>query len=253
MLAQIASIQLFWAAEDSQEYVEQINVISLVYWGVMVMCSTYSCTLHMNRYVVHDISVPLLLTGDVPVGLDQEQHLELSRKLARRFNQGFGVLFPEPEPLFSESPKIMSLADPDRKMSKSLGARHYIGLFKDAQSIRSKVRAAVTDCGILPTETELSPGVANLVQILKACGKQAEASAFLQDYQAGRRQYSELKEAVAAALVELTTGLRAKREGVRCNAAKVKAQIREMSEMARKIAGKTLREVRARVGLPERT
>ena len=69
MLAQIVSIQLFWAAEDSQEYVEQINVISLVYWGVMVMCSTYSCTLHMNRKLREaPISLILLLINRIRKG-----------------------------------------------------------------------------------------------------------------------------------------------------------------------------------------
>jgi tryptophanyl-tRNA synthetase len=189
----------------------------------------------------------------VPVGKDQEQHLELSRDLARRFNSQFGVdFFPEPEALFTETPKLMSLVDPTKKMSKSAGERHYIGLFEDEQSIRSKIKSAVTDSGDLPPGAEMSPGVVNLFEILKACGKTEEATALLKDYHAGKRQYRELKEVVANALVELTSGLRARREEILKDAASVNVRVRAMTDKARGIAGATLREVRGIIGLPER-
>src|SRR5262249_35614127 len=122
----------------------------------------------------------------VPVGKDQEQHLELARALARRFNEQYDVeFFPEPQPLFTESPRIMSLTDPVRKMSKSAGAGH-VGLFEEEESVRAKVRAAVTDSGPLPPGTDMGSGVANLFAILKACGKREAAAALLKDYQAGR-------------------------------------------------------------------
>ncbi|MDQ2920289.1 MAG: tryptophan--tRNA ligase, partial [Acidobacteriota bacterium] len=166
----------------------------------------------------------------VPVGKDQEQHLELSRDLARRFNSQFAVdLFPEPAALFTETPKLMSLVDPTKKMSKSAGERHYIGLFEDEQSIRAKIKSAVTDSGDLPPGAEMSPGVVNLFEILKACGKTEEAAALLKDYHAGKRQYRELKEVVANALVELTSGLRARREEITKDAARVNVKVRDMS------------------------
>jgi len=188
----------------------------------------------------------------VPVGKDQEQHLELSRTLARRFNSQFGVIFPEPRPLFTETPKIMSLADPDKKMSKSLGARHYIGLFEAEQSIRDKIKSAVTDSGDLPPGTEMSPGVANLFEILGACGKHAEASALMSDYNSGKRQYSELKAAVATALVELTGRLRQRRDEILSDAPAAKVKLLEMTEKAREIARENIRKVRTVVGLPVR-
>jgi tryptophanyl-tRNA synthetase len=189
----------------------------------------------------------------VPVGKDQEQHLELSRDLARRFNSQFGVdFFPEPAALFTETPKIMSLLDPTKKMSKSAGERHYIKLFEDEQSIRSKIKSAVTDSGDIPAGAEMSPGVANLLEILKACGKTEEAAALLKDYQAGKRQYREFKEVVANALVELTSGLRARREEILKDAAGVKTKIEKMTEKARVITSANLKEVRSIVGLPGR-
>ena len=81
----------------------------------------------------------------VPVGKDQVQHLELSRNIAVRFNKQFGEFFPEPEPLLTEVQKLASLADPTKKMSKSLGEKHYIGLFEEEAKIVKKVKSAVTD------------------------------------------------------------------------------------------------------------
>ena len=203
-------------------------------------------------------SYPVLQAADilvyraqfVPVGKDQEQHLELSRELARRFNNQFGVdFFPEPAPLFTETPKVMSLADPTRKMSKSFGERHYIRLFEDEPSIRNKIKSAVTDSGETP-EGQMSPGVANLFELLKASGKTDEASALLNDYEAGKLQYRVLKETVADAIVELTSKLKTRRQEIAADSETVAAQVREMSDKARAIAGETMKEVRQIIGLP---
>jgi len=203
--------------------------------------------------VLQAADILVYCADSVPVGKDQEQHLELSRDLARRFNGQFGVdFFPEPAVLFTETPKIMSLVDPGKKMSKSAGERHYIQLFEEEQSIRSKIKSAVTDSGDLPPGAEMSPGVVNLFEILKACGKTEEAAALLKEYNTGKRQYRELKEVVANALVELTSGLRARRDEITKDVPAVNAKIREMSERAREIAGANLKEVRSLVGLPER-
>ena len=202
-------------------------------------------------------SYPVLQAADilvyraqfVPVGKDQEQHLELSRELARRFNNQFGAdFFPEPAPLFTETPKVMSLADPTKKMSKSLGERHYIGLFDDEQSIRGKVKSAVTDSGETP-EGQMSPGVANLFELLKASGKTDQASGLLKDYETGKLQYRVLKETVADAIVELTSKLKARRQEIAADSETVNSQVREMSDKARAIAGDTMKEVRRMIGL----
>lgn len=205
-------------------------------------------------------SYPVLQAADilvyraqyVPVGKDQEQHLELSRELARRFNNQFGVdFFPEPAPLFTETPKVMSLADPTRKMSKSAGERHHIGLFEDEQGVRNKVKSAVTDSGET-LEGQMSPGVANLFELLKACGKTEPAAQLLKEYSAGKLQYRVLKEVVADALVELTSRMRRRREEIAADPASVNAKVQEMSDKARGIAANTMKEVREIIGLPPR-
>jgi tryptophanyl-tRNA synthetase len=188
----------------------------------------------------------------VPVGRDQKQHLELTRDIAQRFNTQFGQYFPLPDVLFTDTPKIQSLSDPTKKMSKQFGPKNYVGLFEDDDSIRAKVRAAVTDTGVLPPGTEMSEGVENLFGILRACGAKDQAEALLAEYKAGNRKYAPLKAAVADALVEFTRPLRGRREELLKDPAKAIATTREMTARARETARETLREVRALAGLPVR-
>lgn len=186
----------------------------------------------------------------VPVGKDQEQHLELSRNIAQRFNQQFGrEYFPLPEPLFTHTPKILSPADPTRKMSKSLGEKHYINLFGEEAQIRKQIRSAVTDTGNTPAG-EMSPGVANLFEILRACGQIDAYNALMADYRGGTLRYSDLKETVADALSALVTALRERLHHLQADKKHVKAQIEASSAAIRERARQTLREVREIVGLP---
>lgn len=180
----------------------------------------------------------------VPVGKDQEQHLELTRNIAQRFNQNYGEIFPEPKPLFTPTPKILSLADPTKKMSKSLGPKHYVGLFEDEASVRKKVRSAVTDSG-----DGTSPGVDNLFAILRCCGRDDVAAALEAERAAATLKYSALKDAAADALVELTSRLRARREEMLKDTDSVKRMIGESSARARELAEAAMKEVRPAVGM----
>jgi tryptophanyl-tRNA synthetase len=186
----------------------------------------------------------------VPVGKDQEQHLELSRNIANRFNNKHGEYFKEPKALFTEVPKLLSLADPSKKMSKSLGDQHVVRLFEDEPSIRKKVKSAVTDVG--PTTDMMSPGVANLFELLKACDKMDDHASLMNDYNAGTLKYSQLKEKVADALVGLSEQFIARKAGLTRSGKQIEEQVYSMSEQAGKIAKETLREVREMTGLPKR-
>jgi len=187
----------------------------------------------------------------VPVGKDQEQHLELSRNIAQRFNNRFGEFFPIPATKLTETPKIMSTADPNKKMSSSLGEKHFIGLFEDENSIHNKIKTAVTDTGpnVDNTKDEMSLGVGNLFTILNACGKNEEADTLLKEYKNGNLKYVNLKDAVATALVELTKPLLEKRKEITESEDDLRKKMKNMSEKARIIAGETMRGVRERVGL----
>ncbi|MFN0016523.1 MAG: tryptophan--tRNA ligase [Saprospiraceae bacterium] len=186
----------------------------------------------------------------VPVGKDQEQHLELSRNIAQRFNHQFGKeYFRHPEPLFTETPKILSLADPSRKMSKSLGEKHYVNLFGEEDRIRKQIKSAVTDTGDTPAG-EMSAGVTNLFEILRACGQTDAHNALMTDHQNGSLRYSDLKETVANAVAALTSAFRERLHTLQGDKKAVKTQIQDSSAVIRKRAQQTLKEVREIVGLP---
>jgi len=182
----------------------------------------------------------------VPVGQDQKQHLELTRNVAERFNSRFGEYFPVPEPLFTEIPKLASPADPAKKMSKSLGDKHCIYVFEEEASLRKKVKTHVTDSGDTP-EGEISAGIQNLFNLMKACGQHAAVEGFARDYSEKALRYGDLKNAVADALLAHLAPIRARRGELAHT--DVDALIRTHSAKARDLAADTMREVKKLVGL----
>lgn len=182
----------------------------------------------------------------VPVGKDQEQHLELSRNIAQRFNNQVGKeYFVLPEPLFTETPKIMSTADPSRKMSKSAGEKHYINVFADEARLRKQIQSAVTDVGA----GEMGPGVANLFELLKAARNMEAYRSLRQDFEQGTLKYSDLKQTVADTLVALNQPFLEKKKMLQSDKKALKAQIKESSARIRQKATQTLREVKELAGL----
>ena len=183
--------------------------------------------------------------GRVPVGEDQLQHLELTREIARRFNQRFGATFPEPAPILNRTARVLSLADPARKMSKSLGAKHYLGLFEDESSIRRKIQAAVTDLG--GAGAELSAGVENLFRILAETAPPAEHERLERALKDGTLRYAGLKEAVADHLVAALRPLHERRATLA--PAFAHGVLEQGAARARDIARSTLVEARHRIGI----
>lgn len=203
------------------------------------------------------LDYPVLQTADiliykadfVPVGKDQEQHLELARDIAHRFNTQVGKeYFVMPEPLYTETPKIRSTADPARKMSKSAGEKHYINVFADEATIRRQIKSAVTDSGDTPAGT-MAEGVANLFELIKACGWTDDHARLMDAYRAESLKYVDLKQVAADALVQLTQGFIERKKEINADKRRLKEQVRQSSAEIRKIAQETLREVKDLTGL----
>jgi tryptophanyl-tRNA synthetase len=203
------------------------------------------------------LDYPVLQTADiliykadfVPVGKDQEQHLELARDIAHRFNTQVGKeYFVMPEPLYTETPKIRSTADPARKMSKSAGEKHYINVFADEATIRRQIKSAVTDSGETPAGT-MAEGVANLFELIKACGWTDDHARLMDAYRVESLKYVDLKQVAADALVQLTQGFIERKKEINADKRKLKDQVRQSSAEIRKIAQETLREVKDLTGL----
>jgi tryptophanyl-tRNA synthetase len=182
----------------------------------------------------------------VPVGEDQLQHLELSREIARRFNQRYGDTFPEPEAALTKAPRVMALNEPTRKMSKSIPGS-FISLSDDEATIRKKIGRAVTDAG--PDATEMSPGVRNLFTLLEECGSPDVLQQFQRAYADGALRYSELKPAVADAVVAALAPIRARREELVRHPELVRTALDSGAQRASALARQTMEEVRRKIGL----
>ena len=110
----------------------------------------------------------LYKTNLVPVGEDQLQHIEITRAIAKKFNNAFGQTFAIPEPLINkEAKRIMGLDDPAKKMSKSAeNPNNYIALLDSPETIKEKIKTAVTDSGSeIKYDTENKPAISNLLLI----------------------------------------------------------------------------------------
>ncbi|GAA5224978.1 tryptophan--tRNA ligase [Membranihabitans marinus] len=185
----------------------------------------------------------------VPVGKDQEQHLELSRNIAQRFNYQFGVeYFKLPQPLFTETPKIQSLANPLKKMSKSLGEKHFINIFGDEKRIRKQINSAVTDTGE-NTSGEMSPGVSNLFQILWSTNGIDSHQQLMAAYQNGGLSYKDLKEEVANNLMVFLESSRERYKEINSEKRRYRDMVKASTDVIRKKAQSTLKDVRAITGI----
>ncbi|MFH1098885.1 MAG: tryptophan--tRNA ligase [Candidatus Uhrbacteria bacterium] len=192
----------------------------------------------------------------VPVGHDQLQHIELTNDIAQWFNNRFGETFPTIKPILTPSARVMSLKDPTKKMSKSLGGDHCLFLDDPPEEVERKLRSAVTDTGPsnphdsrLTTHDFISPGVQTLFEILEAFGDAGELARFRAAHDAGIIKYSELKPAVAKAFSTYFINFRKRKADILANPASVDAALTRGAEAARTIARATLDRVHNAVGI----
>ncbi|OIN91484.1 tryptophan--tRNA ligase [Candidatus Collierbacteria bacterium CG1_02_44_10] len=187
----------------------------------------------------------LLYKGSlVPVGEDQVQHVELTRDVARKFNKTFGRLFPETKPILTKTARVMSPADPTKKMSKSLGEKHYIALTDDEGAIRKKIRSAVTDTN----GNADSPGIRNLFAILEALDNSV-AQGFQDEQKRGTLKYSDLKDVASNTIISHLKPFQERRRKLAQEPERVGEILIAGAKRARKIAQQTMDEVREKIGV----
>ncbi|MFH1366828.1 MAG: tryptophan--tRNA ligase [Patescibacteria group bacterium] len=186
----------------------------------------------------------LLYKADaVPVGEDQVQHVELTRQIARFFNSRFGQYFKMPEALLSKTPRVMSLNDPARKMSKSLGEKSYVALTDEPEIIRQKIMSAVT----ATSGGGQSAGVKNLFLLLRNFSDPKVFMRFEKEEEERKIKYSELKEQLASDIAVYFADFREKFKKITDN--EVIKILENGAAKARPIAQKTLQEVKQKMGL----
>ncbi len=196
---------------------------------------------------------PVLMAADIilydakfiPVGEDQLQHLELARTVARKFNARFGDTFIEPKGSLTQTPRVMNLKHPDKKMSKS-DPEGCLFLDDSPEEIRQKLARAVTDSGTeISYDAEQKPGLANLLEIYGAfAGKDPGAVAVSFE----GKKYSELKASLAELIAEHFSKFRVTKKKLLANPASLRRILAAGSKKASTVAAKKMTEVKKRVG-----
>ena len=191
------------------------------------------------------------LATHVPVGDDQKQHLELSRDIAQKFNNDFGVeFFPQPEPLiYGSATRVMSLRDGSKKMSKSDPSDFSrILLTDDDDTISAKIKKAKSDSELIPRsmeELQSKPECLNLINILSATTNQS-IDQVLSSYTG--KEYSSLKKDLADSLVQMISPIRNEINNLLNNQDELNVILAEGTEKAAAIANPIIEEVYKIVG-----
>ena len=185
----------------------------------------------------------------VPVGKDQEQHLELTRRFARRFNSFYGVeYFPEPTNFdFGGEPVKVPGLDGSGKMGKSEG--NCIYLLDDEKTLRKKVMRAVTDEGPKEPNSPISEPIQNLFTLLKLVATPDKVQYFIDAYNNCSIRYGDLKKELAEDILKITTPIRERIIDIQNNDEYLAKVVKMGAEKARENASKTLRDVREMMGI----
>jgi len=202
------------------------------------------------------LNYPLLMAADillyktdlVPVGKDQEQHVELAREITRRFNKMFGEVFKEPKALLSKSgQKIMSLQNPKKKMSKTDNPRGCIEVFDTPEEIQKKIMASVTDPGkTIKYDPKRKPGISNLLLIYSLFSEKPIKEVEKQFKNAG---YEKFKKSLAKLLINSLEPFQKKQKELLKREVYIREILDQGAERAKIIAQSTMEEVRKKMGL----
>lgn len=206
---------------------------------------------HPENVTMALLNYPVLMAADilaykaelVPVGIDQEPHIEVAREIARRFNQDFGTDFPEPQRFATQGEYIPSLTG-EGKMSKSVDGS-FINLTDDLETIRKKVRS-------VPTATyaggEKSGGVKTLFEFLKLFDN-SSFDKFNSEFENGTLKFVELKDHIAEVIFAELAGFQTKRAELENNPEYVDSVIEQGAKKAQTATRITLNDVKEKMGL----
>lgn len=209
-----------------------------------------------NRVNAGLLTYPTLMAADilihkatkVPVGKDQEQHLEMTRRFARRFNSVYGVeLFPEPASYnFGQASIKVPGLDGSGKMGKSEGNCLY--LCDEEKVLRKKVMRAVTDEGPQTPCSAKSEPIENLFTLLRIVSTPDVVAYFEEQYNNCSIRYGDLKKQLAEDILKTTTPIRERIIDIRSNDEYLRRVVKQGAERARESAARTLDEVRRVMG-----
>jgi tryptophanyl-tRNA synthetase len=232
----------------------------LAYKGELEKTTTFKDKVrqHPDNINAGLLTYPVLQTADillhralyVPVGKDQEQHLEMARNFANRFNHRYGDVFPEPQAFNygSELVKVPSL-DGTGKMSKSENQYATLYLSDDDELIRKKVMKAKTDAGPVATDSPKPDYIENIFQLMRLVSAQDTLEKFEHDYNSCNIRYGDMKKQLGDDMVKFITPIRQKAEAIRNDEKYLREIMETGAEKARKSARATMELVREAIGL----
>lgn len=198
------------------------------------------------------LNYPVLMAADilaykadsVPVGIDQEPHLEVAREIARRFNQDYGTNFPEPVRFKTAGEYVPSLTG-EGKMSKSVEGS-YINLTDDLETIKSKIAKIPTDEG---KGVEIKGGVKSLFDFVELFQGKDEREKLEAQYKGDGVRYGDIKNALSEAIFNELKPIQEKRKEFENNPELIDRIISEGNRKAREVASETVKEVKEKMGL----
>lgn len=209
---------------------------------------------HPDNVTMALLNYPLLMAADiliykaglVPVGIDQEPHLEVAREVARRMNADFGTDFPEPKRFATKGEYVPSLLG-EGKMSKSVEGS-FINITDDLETMKRRLSAAPTDGGTGSIETmpQSVQNILQLVDLFQGVEKRKEYEAM---YTSTGIRYGDLKKSLANAIFAELEPMQQKRRELEANPDYVNGVIKQGAERARAIAQQTVLEVKQKMGL----
>lgn len=241
---------------DSFEKIEQQKALTIMHnVAVNTAMDTYRRFVlePLNKVGVGLFDYPVLMAADillygtqvVPVGEDQKQHVELARDLAKRFNQKFGETFTVPQVhIREEGMRVMGLDDPTKKMSKSAASEYnYIALTDDADTVRRKIKKAVTDSGSEIVYRDDKPALKNLINIY--CSFAGVTPQEVEKKFAGKG-YGDFKTELAEVVIGFLVPFQARLEEL--SDEKVLAILHSGREKVERLAAEKMAEVKKKVG-----
>lgn len=225
----IARMQHLPTYKDKVKQYPENNTIALLYYPVLMAAD-----------------ILLYKAGLVPVGIDQEPHLEIAREVAGKFNERFGLNFPEPQRFATAGEYVPSLTG-EGKMSKSIEGS-FINLTDTLEEIKAKLSKAPTDSGAGDSVPE-NGGVAALLKFVELFQGRERRKAYEKQYTGEGVKYGDLKAGLAEAIFAELKPIQQKRKELEADREKLDRIIREGVEKAGVVAAETLAEVKEAMGL----
>ncbi len=232
----------------------------LAYKGELEKTATFKDKVRLQPENVNAglLTYPVLMSADilihrakyVPVGKDQEQHLEITRNFAQRFNHRYGDLFPEPTAFnFGEDLVKIPGLDGAGKMSKSENQFATLYLADDDDLIRKKVMKAKTDAGPTEPGSEMPDYINNLFQLMRLVSEEGTTAKFMDDFSKASIRYGDMKKQLAEDMVRFIAPIREKATAIYQDRDYLVKIINQGAERSRESAQQTIKAAREMIGL----